>query len=123
MLVIDGTKINDLDIYDFLPNLIFTSDSSNNILKILSHSDNGTFNYDASLASAPFSLQFTNANKTYKVPYTNLNITNLVFFVYNLNNETVSLVETSNNDLDMQPNCNKPMRWAESSSELFKKGN
>ena len=71
--------------------------SSDLIVKFIRNSHNVQLNYLENIFANNFSIRFNNLNKSYKVPINDTNINNLVIYVYNLYDETISF-ETYNTE-------------------------
>jgi len=99
LVVIDGTSIE--PIYNNLPKLTIQNAASNNIVRILRNSYNVQFNYSENIFNNNFSIKFTNLGQSYKIPINNTSINNLIIYVYNLYNETITFENYNAEDDDI----------------------
>lgn len=95
IILIDGTSLE--VIYNNLPKITIQNNTNNNIVKFIRNSHNVQLNYLENIFANNFSIRFNNLNKSYKVPINDTNINNLVIYVYNLYDETISF-ETYNTE-------------------------
>ena len=88
-IVLDQTVINNIPIVNL------SVDSSDNVFKILSHSNNTQFITDNTLLNSnDFSIKFENRNEIYRIPYTGTSLTNIVVLVYGFENEIITIINT-----------------------------
>ena len=98
--VVDYTVINNI------PVITISGDSSNNVMNTMDSVISSDYLYnDLILLQDEFSIEFSQANETYRIPtFNGMNgvtdiSTNIVIFVYGFTNETITIVDTDMNNV------------------------
>lgn len=92
---IDNLRSDICGLTILLPEINIDPDAKNNIMKLLHKSENTILNYNNLALSNDFSLKFENANKIFRVNYSNDTISNLIIYVYGFKDEIISVVENN----------------------------
>ena len=96
-----GTVLNNEripSIYDVWPDISYAN-SSNNLNVILNDCSGTIFHKnDSMILSNQFTIDFLNKDVKYSIDLSGSNISNYLFFIYNVKNEIITITENNSND-------------------------